>query len=106
VSREVINCYSRARQGKFFLADFEIRAGWNTNHLRSQLKFGVGSGLLFPTALAIEPLLETLRNISAGGLVGTGDDVLIGGFIVGGNALATNAVVVRALGPSLSQAGG
>ena len=64
----------------------------------------MGSGLLCPTALAIEPLTETLRNISARGLVGTGDDVLIGGFIVG-NALATNAVVVRALGPFLSQAG-
>jgi hypothetical protein len=31
--------------------------------------------------------------------------VLIGGFIVGGNALANNAVIVRALGSSLSQAG-
>jgi hypothetical protein len=30
---------------------------------------------------------------------------LIGGFIVGGNALATNAVLVRAIGPSLSKAG-
>ena len=50
-------------------------------------------------------MLQKLRNISARGLVGTGDDVLIGGFIVGGRALANNAVVVRAIGPSLSQAG-
>jgi sugar lactone lactonase YvrE len=62
-------------------------------------------GPLFPTAIAFEPVTEKLRNISARGLVGTGDDVLIGGFIVGGNALATNAVVVRALGPSLAAAG-
>jgi hypothetical protein len=62
-------------------------------------------GPLFPSALAFEPVTEKLRNISARGLVGTGDNVLIGGFIVGGSALANNAVVVRAIGPSLSQAG-
>jgi hypothetical protein len=57
----------------------------------------------FPTALAFEPVTEKLRNLSARGLVGTGDDVLmIGGFIVGGNALANNALVLRALGPSLA----
>src|SRR5205814_2699110 len=63
------------------------------------------SSVSHPALLAFEPNLERLRNISARGLVGTGDDVLIGGFIVGGNALATNAVVVRAIGPSLAQAG-
>ena len=63
------------------------------------------SGLTPVTFLAFEPNTERLRNISARGLVGTGDDVLIGGFILGGNALANNAVVVRAIGPSLSQAG-
>ena len=62
-------------------------------------------GPLLSTALAFEPTTEKLRNISARGLVGTGDNVLIGGFIVGGNALANNAVVVRAIGPSLSGAG-
>ena len=57
----------------------------------------------FPTALAFEPVTEKLRNLSARGLVGTGDDVLmVGGFILGGNALANNAVVLRALGPSLA----
>ena len=55
--------------------------------------------------MAFEPVTEKLRNISARGLVGTGDDVLIGGFIVGGNALANNAVIVRTIGPSLAQAG-
>ncbi len=63
------------------------------------------SGLSPVVSLAFEPVLEKLRNISARGLVGTGDDVLIGGFIVGGNALANNAVVVRAIGPSLIDAG-
>jgi hypothetical protein len=62
-------------------------------------------GILLPSAIAFQPVTDKLRNISARGLVGTGDNVLIGGFIVGGNALATNAVVVRAIGPSLVQAG-
>jgi hypothetical protein len=43
--------------------------------------------------------------VSARGSIGTGDNVLIGGFILGGNALANNAVVVRAIGPSLSHSG-
>jgi sugar lactone lactonase YvrE len=59
-------------------------------------------GPLLPSALAFEPVTEKLRNISARGLVHTGENVLIGGFIVGGNALANNGVVVRAIGPSLS----
>ncbi len=37
--------------------------------------------------------------------MGTADEVLIGGLIVGGNALANNSVVLRAIGPSLSDAG-
>jgi hypothetical protein len=40
-----------------------------------------------------------LANLSARGFVGTGDDVLIGGFIIGD--VASSTVVVRALGPSL-----
>jgi DNA-binding beta-propeller fold protein YncE len=63
------------------------------------------SGLSQPLYLTFEPVLEKLRNISARALVGTGDDVLIGGFIVGGSALANNAVLARAIGPSLAQAG-
>lgn len=42
------------------------------------------------------------RNISTRGFVGTGDDALIGGFIIQDNA---KKVVVRALGPSLTSAG-
>lgn len=41
-----------------------------------------------------------LANISSRGIVDTGDDALIGGFIVGGGGAGTT-VVVRALGPSL-----
>lgn len=42
-------------------------------------------------------------NLSSRGQVKTGNQVLIGGFIVGGNQ--TKEVVIRALGPSLSGAG-
>ncbi len=43
-----------------------------------------------------------LANISTRGLVQTGDNVMIGGFIVGGN---TGTVALRAIGPSLAAAG-
>ena len=63
---------------------------------------GTGTGLaevydLSPTAPAV------IANLSTRGYVRTEDDVLIGGFIVGGSESLT--VVVRALGPSLTQAG-
>ena len=46
-----------------------------------------------------------LANISTRGFVETGDNVLIGGVIVGGgDAAATTRVLARAIGPSLSSA--
>lgn len=46
-----------------------------------------------------------LANISTRGFVGTDDQVLIGGFVIGGNGRANGRVVIRALGPSLSAFG-
>lgn len=46
-----------------------------------------------------------LANISTRGFVGTNDNVMIGGFIIGGNRQANGRVVVRAIGPSLSGLG-
>ncbi len=46
---------------------------------------------------------ERLANISTRGQVQTGDNVMIGGFIVGGNSPAT--VLLRAIGPSLTAQG-
>lgn len=63
------------------------------------------NGVLLPNGFAFEPVTEKLRNISARAFVDSGDNVLIGGFIVGGSALFNNAVVIRALGPSLTAAG-
>jgi PKD domain len=44
-------------------------------------------------------------NISTRGLVGTGDNVLIGGFIAGPDSGAPTEIVLRAIGPSLQSAG-
>lgn len=74
---------------------------FNPNAIKSVF----ASGLTQPGALAFEPLVEKLRNISARGMVETGEGALIGGFVVGGNAVATNAVVIRAIGPSLAKVG-
>ena len=60
------------------------------------------SGLNGPIGLAFEPTIHQLRNISTRGLVGTGDNVLIGGFIVGGNGMVNGVVLIRALGPTLT----
>ncbi|MEP6975469.1 MAG: SGNH/GDSL hydrolase family protein, partial [Spartobacteria bacterium] len=46
---------------------------------------------------------STLGNTSTRGLVQTGDDVLIGGFIVGNGD--NDTVVIRAIGPSLAASG-
>ena len=46
-----------------------------------------------------------LANISTRGFVGTNDNAMIGGFIIGGNGRANGRVVVRAIGPSLSAFG-
>ena len=45
-----------------------------------------------------------LANISTRGFVQTGDNVMIGGFILGGGALNTR-VAIRGIGPSLVQSG-
>ena len=45
-----------------------------------------------------------LSNLSTRGLVQSGTNVLIGGFILGGNTGATH-ISIRGIGPSLSQVG-
>jgi hypothetical protein len=58
------------------------------------------SGIGLVEAYDLSPASSSrLANISTRGLVGTGDNVLISGFIVGDVANAT--VAIRALGPSL-----
>ena len=46
-----------------------------------------------------------LANISTRGLVNSGDNVMIGGFIIGGISGGSSKMVVRAIGPSLTALG-
>ncbi len=46
-----------------------------------------------------------LANISTRGLVQTGDNVMIGGFIIAGGSDASNTIVLRGIGPSLTPLG-
>jgi hypothetical protein len=48
---------------------------------------------------------SSLANISTRGFVDTGDNVMIGGLIVGGGSGGAARVIVRALGPSIPVAG-
>jgi DNA-binding beta-propeller fold protein YncE len=48
---------------------------------------------------------DLFGNISTRTYVADGDNVLIGGFILGGSSPATKRVLIRAVGPSLTQAG-
>lgn len=51
----------------------------------------------------LDPSVSRVAALSTRGKIETGDNVLIGGFIVGGQQPGT--VVVRAIGPTLTQAG-
>lgn len=50
-------------------------------------------------------IASQLANVSTRGFVGTGDDVMIGGIIIGPPGAADATVVIRGLGPSLGAAG-
>jgi hypothetical protein len=63
---------------------------------------GVGLVEVYDLALGNN---SKLANISTRGFVDTGDNVMIGGFIVGGDAADRTRIVVRAIGPSLSSFG-
>ena len=65
-------------------------------------KGAAGIGLV--EAYDLSPLAASKpANISTRGAIGTGDNVLIGGFVLG--QVESNTVVIRAIGPSLSNAG-
>jgi hypothetical protein len=62
---------------------------------------GVGLMEIYDNDQAVD---SKLANVSTRGFVQTGDNVMIGGFILGGDSGNTR-VVVRGIGPSLSQFG-
>jgi hypothetical protein len=65
---------------------------------------GTGVGLVEVYDLA-QAANSRLSNISSRGFVDTDDNVMIGGFIAGGPAGDSARVLVRALGPSLTNSG-
>jgi autotransporter-associated beta strand protein len=65
---------------------------------------GTGVGLV--EAYDIDQAEDSeLANVSTRGFVQTGDNVMIGGFILGGDAIESSVVIVRAIGPSLGPFG-
>ena len=60
-------------------------------------------GLALVEIYDLEPKNSRLANISTRGKVGAGDNVLIGGFIIGG--ADPTKVIIRAIGPSLANHG-
>ena len=59
-----------------------------------------GTGIALVEAYDLDQTADSqLANISTRGFVETGDNVMIGGFIVGGD---TGSVALRAIGPSLT----
>lgn len=65
---------------------------------------GTGIGLVEVYDLA-SGTQSNLANISSRGFVETGENVMIGGFIIGGGGGGGARVLVRAIGPSLGAAG-
>jgi hypothetical protein len=65
---------------------------------------GAGVGLVEVYDLA-QTADSKLANISTRGFVDTGDNVMIGGLIVGNDTGGTSKVIVRALGPSIPVTG-
>ncbi len=61
------------------------------------------SGIGLVESYTLDTSATHAANISTRGRVGTGDEALIGGFIVGGQTSKT--IIVRALGPSLGTLG-
>ena len=62
-----------------------------------------GTGIGLVEVYDLDQLSDSmLANISARGFVGTDDDVLIGGFILGPSRGASSRILARVLGPSLA----
>jgi hypothetical protein len=76
--------------------------GTNLQILRNRTLIGVAMTGLADNVAALQAPGKPL-NFSTRGTVGTGENVLINGFIITGNS--AKKVIVRALGPSLTQYG-
>lgn len=67
---------------------------------------GGTTGIALVEAYDVAPGADSqMANISTRGFVATGDKVMIGGFILGPQDRGNSAIVVRAIGPSLTSKG-
>jgi hypothetical protein len=64
---------------------------------------GVGVVEIYDATAALDPTAPRMVNISSRGFVGTGNDVLIGGFVVTGDQ--PRQVLIRGVGPTLATLG-
>jgi hypothetical protein len=65
-----------------------------------------GTGIGLVEAYDLDQTVDSqLANISTRGFVETGDNVMIGGFILGGGGGGNSTIVVRGIGPSLTTGG-
>ena len=76
------------------------RVAWSDE--RTSVSLGLASGLVMPNCASDGPAIP-LVNISTRGRVLTGNDVMIGGFVIQGSGPQTVAIV--ATGPSLAAFG-
>jgi hypothetical protein len=67
------------------------------------VKTGIGMVEIYDSAAALDPTTPRMVNISSRGYVGTGNDVLIGGFVVTGDQ--PRQVLIRGVGPTLTTLG-
>ena len=79
-----------------------LSPGQYTVVMRGKTNSGIGVVEMYDIGL---PANARLANVSSRGFVGTGDNVLIGGFFAGPQTAAVTGVVFRAIGPSLTQFG-
>jgi sugar lactone lactonase YvrE len=87
--------------GNLFVADHSLGAIFK--YTPSGARSTYATGLHSPTFLSIEPPTGLALNISTRARIQTGDNVLIGGFIVTGSG--QKKVLIRGIGPSLGAAG-
>ena len=87
--------------GNIFVADHSLGAIFKYTPAGARSTFAIG--LHLPTFLTVEPPTGSILNISTRAQVMTGNNVLIGGFVIGGTG--PKRILLRGMGPSLTSAG-
>jgi len=80
-----------------------LKPGAYTMQVLNRVGSGVALAEIYDSSVNPQGKYQRLVNISTRGFVGTGEDVLIGGFVVTGNS--PKKVLIRGAGPALAQFG-